>query len=385
MNNYLFDYLKEGSFAPFCLIFMNIPFFLFTILILLITPSSYATPMEADPEVSYLLKAPVIVIGKVKSFSNLKKEFLSTQTQIKVEKYDASIRILQIIKGKMPDRENILIKSLIKPVNPVTYLGRQSLEIDKVYVFFLGMNIDGKLIGINAVEFAIGVENLPKNEALPLDEKLRKTARLNIENVKENIALKWLRVLDELYDPAKDDEFLKKIATSTIMPVRGTAVAILCEHDSANDSSIYSMAMKFIKDSAGNNNLSQYRRKISKNLEKSFADHLSAKQLKNWLQGSARELNESALHIIKKSKNTAYADDIMKLMVKSKNRNIQYQSLCTISALFSKPGPGYKDFMKKPSKYVRKCQRWWFKEKINWRKKQLKKRGGKRKNILVPS
>lgn len=301
-----------------------------------------------------LLRAPTIVVGKVEALSYEGKDTLERGAPIEVEVFHVSIIVQKVLKGEDAGKA-VVLKHLLRPSNPNTYIGRQFLEVDKIYIFFLSPTIaQDEFEPINPSEFALEIDSLPKEykKGESAVQQLRGIAKANIDSARESLAERWFGFLGELYDAKEDFRFCMDRTSDPRLRIRGSALAVLCEHSPAAPL-LYSKSMKFVKETSEMEELWSWRRRISKCLPGTLGEKdLTTEKLKEWIESDVRELQEVALGIVMEKRDASLVDEIVGLMVRTRNRDIQYDCVKALSAVSDRRGPSYREFMKTPGKYV---------------------------------
>ncbi len=322
-----------------------------------------------------LIKAPCIIIGKVKKFTHKGNKVVQYRGRpVKVKVLNASIYVHSILKGKFSEKE-LIIKNLLRPKNLYNHIGCQLLVRGDVYVFFL-TNTDKKheFDPINHVEFALEIKKIPEKKTGSVKQTLRHIAKLNIDSdsyYNDLLAQRWFVYLGEQFEPGKDIDFLLDKANHPRLRIGTLALTVLGEN-SPRTPSLYSKTIKFIKDTSKN-----------KDFDNSFHYDLiqclpamcgrkgpTRKHLKEWLKidfnekiqkkrkNSAERIQDMALEIIIKRRDKAMIDDVTELMLRSKNRDIQYKCTHALSFLLTslfkkrKKYTSRPNFMKNPEHHV---------------------------------
>lgn len=338
------------------------------IVLLAASPRSLAHSIETLPRAKKLLGAPTILVGHVEALHHTGREVLRPNS-IPVNVFNASISVRYIIRGD-EHGEGIVVRRLLKAVNPFTSIDRQELRQGKYYVFFLSAGTDaGEFAPFHPGFFALDTveqAGLKQEDEAPM-EALRRIAKLSIENVARAqvgmrlaaveyttlVAMdKWFDVLAVLYDREKDLEFLLRMTEDASPYAPGNALALLCERDPEHPS-LYAKAMIYVKDTSGTGNLGSYHRSISKSLPAVVGEEkLTRDELKKWLSIEVRNLQEVALAIVKERRDRSMSDAVVRLMRRAKNRRIQYNCIRALCAMWGKRGPGYRTFVANRDQYI---------------------------------
>jgi len=327
------------------------------LILIFIKSIGYSFLLPAKPTINELLKADIIVLGKIESLTKEENDVFQVET-ISVDLFNASVKIEHVLKGKCGS--DIVLKKIYKADIPSSYIGKQLIEADKTYILFLAFNEKDKTYnGINPVEYAIELLNMPKFDVndLTLDQDLRQCALSNIENVDEKIAVRWLQVISEIYDEEIDSNYLQKKIDDPRLTVKGQVLSILCEKGPWSES-LYPTALAFLKDNSQNNHLYLYRNTISKFLPRTFKDkQVSSEILKDWLNTEIRELQEVAINTIAEKRDGSLTNEVSALMNETKDESIQYNCYKALCAIAGKENyPAWDPFFESKDKYIKEIK-----------------------------
>ena len=340
---------------------------LFTITLAVLAISATASAFECwlgpDPEageLKTLLEAPAVFVGQVEVLHHRGKEILRLAGPTQVEVLDASITIRQVIRGKNPGKA-ILVRRLLKASNPHndTVVRRQIPQARKTYLFFLSPGkADNEFDPINPTEFAFETGELPTYEAKhdSTEDTLRRLAKKNIDSAREGLAARWFGILSEVYEEKEDLQFLLDKARDPRPYIQGNALAVLCEH-SPNHPSLYTKAVRFVKNSSKVGNLFSFRRRISKCLPRVLGhDRVTKQVLLDWMSSGVPELSRVGFGIAETRRDRTMADGVVKLMLATKDRMLQYSCIRALSATWrdNRRLPAVPTFLESPDNYVRK-------------------------------
>ena len=304
-----------------------------------------------------LLPAPQIVIATVNVVSTKGKGTVKRGGEMEVELLDMTIKVQRVIKGT-PLAGSVIVEGLVRPTNQDTYLGRQVPEPGHSYVLFLQQK-EGKKVfePFVSTEFGLRVERVPDEVAGVSSAigALKLLAKANAQAREEIVAFRWLIFLGDVFVAGEDLEFCLKLTGDERLAVRGSAIAVLVEHVPTHDG-LYESAMAFLSEASakkGQLGLGRARRKISKRLLATVPETEVNGALKEWLASDIRDLQQAALTSVRKTADASLIDDVVALMQRTADRDIQYACIVALSAARSVPGPGYRTFHKDPDKYVR--------------------------------
>ncbi len=316
---------------------------------------SVASSLEGRRDTKTLGEAPAILVGRVGALHRTGDDVLWRGAPIKVEVYDASVVVEWVIRGDNPG-QRAAVKHLLRPSNTSTYIGRQVLIGERAYVFFLSPRESaGEFAPIDPGEFALEIESLPEEQGQgeSVLGHLRTIARRNIDTARESVATRWFAFLGEHYDVDEDVQFCWERTRDTRLGVRGSALAILCEH-SPGAKSLYPRAIEFLKETSQIERLWQFRRRISRQLPKVLEKGRVTRQiLKAWLASGVPELQEVALGLVMTRRDAALAGEVAELMVRTGSRQMQYDCVQALCVMEGKRGPSYQEFRKSPDRYMK--------------------------------
>lgn len=301
-----------------------------------------------------LIRAPLIVVGKIETLAPERVDILSGEAPIRVTILRSSIVVQDVLKGASPGSV-ISLGGLVKPVNPNTYLRRQLVDVDRLYVFFLFPEDAQDLFHpIDPTEFAIEIEHLPTSqpEGMSTRERLRSIAKLNIDSAGESVAERWFEFLGEQFDSALDSRFCLDRTDDPRMRIRGSALAVLCEQNPGAPS-LYPKALGFLRETSTVEDLWPWRRRISQSVAATLGEPgVTADRIREWLESDVRELQEVALRIVSETREASVSGDIVSLLIRTENRHIQYDCIKALSRIRDRIGPSYKEFMEAPNRIL---------------------------------
>jgi hypothetical protein len=305
---------------------------------------------------SELLKASLIIVGQVNSITYTNDgTLIRSGNPFAVHISVASINVLQILKGEQMEKAQI--GGIISSSNSGEDIKLQGLEPNKTYVFFLKKSTDMEFVPISPYQFAIELENLPQtiNSNSPTAKSLHNIAKDNVAATNSTIAEMWGQFLQGLYN--KDDfVFWTNRMDDDRIAIRTIAIEALAEN-APQTPGLYLEIVKLLDaDTVFYNPL--VRHHLLQLVPKmATAEEPSMVDLENWMSKSD-EFQKLALGCIQETKDERLIPDVMHLMTTSKDRDVQYYCIKTLSALsgdqhlISQP-----TFLKQPEYYIQKWQK----------------------------
>jgi len=312
-----------------------------------------------------LASAPTIVLGKIvaikhagldRLMSRVGPRFINSRgTQVDV--YQVTVSIDKVIKGAIQGRE-IVVEALLLPPEGRSY-DLQVLAADKRFVFFLTRRKGSKeWKGISPFAFALRVEEVPilgDVEKLSATEVLRLIAKANISKSDELCAADWITFLGQIYNQKEDYEFSLELMDDPRLRVRGEALALLCEHHPKTPG-LYGKTIKLVDDIERKPVYGMIRARVIDHLLNPL-DHLKPElrnhAIRTLLQKDDYWIAEATLDAIGDKQYSDLEPDVVNLMMKSKDRKVQYCCIKTLYRLKKKRHyPAMHIFLKDPESYI---------------------------------
>lgn len=319
---------------------------------------SLARPLDAAAtkiRPSELLAAPQIILGQVIDVREVRKDFVRRGTPIEVMVSEAVVKVDLTIRGHGSNTVQIL--NLLAPVNPASYFGYQILAVSKRYVFFLSpAHAAGSFEAISPYRFGLEVEQVHLQPIADSKEAIREIAVANSESTNRFIADVWVDFLEGIYDKDKDLRFWMARAQDSRLKMKGKALVVLVEN-SAEIPGLYTNVLNFLNDTASLPTQGQARNRLSELLSKLCpGGEPKAEDFRVWLSSAAKEPKKAALALIRTRIETRLVPNIVELMKRSEDWEIQYECLKTLSALKDVPLISYPEFLKRREEYIAKWQ-----------------------------
>ncbi len=310
-----------------------------------------------------LASAPTIVLGKIVAINHAGVDELTSRVDprlfsrgTEVDVYHVSVSTERIIQGAIEGREIVVEALLLPPEGRPFEL--QLLAADKRFVFFLTRRKgDKEWKGFSPFAFALRVEAVPTlgdEKKWPAAELLRLIAKANIRKADELCATDWITFLGQIYNKKEDHEFSLELMDDPRLRIRGEALALLCEHHPKTPD-LYDKAVKFVDDTEGNSAYGMIRARVIDHLLNPL-DHLKPElrnhAINNLLQEDDYWLVEAALAAIKDKQYSDLESDVVNLMMRSKDRNVQYCCIKTLYTLRNRNYPAMHIFLEAPESFI---------------------------------
>lgn len=178
-----------------------------------------------------LLKSDIIVLGRVEDVFQKSKMTLERGGRIEVVVSEADIAVLCVVKGDKIDR--IKIGDLLSPVNPDTFIDKQSLETNKVYMMFLNQKAGQEAVFSPArpTEFAFEIRSEPRDAGQgTLREQISAIASENIKTTDGVVASRWVALLQEITVSDTDISVWREVLKDSRVPIKGVALVWIAAH-----------------------------------------------------------------------------------------------------------------------------------------------------------
>jgi hypothetical protein len=306
---------------------------------------------------SKLLQASVIVVGRVDSTRDAGQTILSVGYPMEVNVAKTTINVLQVVNGE--PIKTVQITNMISSSSSVDSVKLQNLELNKTYVFFLTKLTETEFDPISPYQFALPLEISPKtiNTSNSVKESLRDFGKENVAATNNSISETWARFLRGLYDNNEDLTFWTNKINDNRIFIRAIALVTLAEN-APQTPGLYSEVVKFLDSAKTDIDIFLIQRQIFQLLPKlASRDEPSVVDLQNWIGGKSEQFKEAALECIQKTRDVRLMADVVQLMTRSKDRNVQYDCIKTLYVLTENPHLiSYPMFLKQPDDYIKEWQ-----------------------------
>ncbi len=313
-----------------------------------------------------LLSASVIVIGQIDWMTNAGNSVILDTVRghgnIPAVLLKIGVTVNQQIKGVTGTK--IQVGGFLTPADNINF-GYLSLgqipNPASIYrnVFFLSPGKDvSEYVPAFPKEFAIEIQCIPNEEANSPMEMLRSIAKANVEDTNYALAVRWAEFLSGLHD---DFSYWTNKTQDARILIRSTAYATLVQDFPqtpglrANLVKCLSNPIPSIEDSDVWMANYSFIASLSKLFEK---DPPKAFEIKSLLGSGDRNVDEMALTLVRGGNDKQMAADVVHLMTTSKNRDVQYYCIQTLSILsgdqnyISQP-----TFLQQPDLYIQEWQK----------------------------
>jgi hypothetical protein len=302
---------------------------------------------------SALLKAPIIVLGRITSLEQTGRVTVQQATPVAVSSCGAFLSDVTPIRGQV--ETTVHIGGILRAVNPWEDQGWQRLESNKTYVVFLQRgSADGLIVPISVFQFALEVERIPK--AIPEDasQSLRAIAKENILTATNRfVVIGWTDFLMSMFDPVADTAFWTSKLADPNLAMRGKALLALAEN-TPTLAGVYSNVLSFLHETATNPAPLGVRHRLAELLP-AMAE-VNSGNLKQWIGNDAREVKQTALKAIRETRDASLATGVVDEMMKTNDRELQYDCIKTLCSLNGGRLIAYPEFIKRPDAYIQEWQ-----------------------------
>lgn len=312
-----------------------------------------------------LLKAQVILEGFVDSYTNTGQAVITDTDEqrgdrkINCNTYNISITVDKVINGSI--QTNIIVGGLFAPIDiqrdGYILLRHQHPILKKRLLFFLSyIKEDNEYLPVSQNEFALEIEQYPKING-SAGEMLRAIAKANVEATNYTLAVRWARFLSGLHD-----DFLywtNKTQDSRIL-IKAAAYETLVQ-DFPQTPGLRADVIKCLSDSnppEEDTDVQIAHMQLISSISKLFDNEPpKVEEIQSLLASGDKNVNETALTLIRRKKDTSLMADVVRLMTTSKNRDVQYDCIKTLYVLTKNPHLiMYQTFLKQPDDYIKQWQ-----------------------------
>jgi len=329
----------------------------------------FAYPMIGGIQTDQLLKASVIVIGQIDGMTNTGNGVITNTMRghgdIPANVLEIGVTVDQVIKGA--SQTKIQVGGLLIPVDMDSMMGLgyaydnqiPSSSPKKHYVFFISQGKEAsEYVPAFPKEFAVEIERIPNETTNSPVEMLRAIAKANVDGSNYMLTVRWAGFLSGLRD---DFSYWTNKTQDARILIRSTAYATLVQDfpqtpglradlvkclsnpiPSVEDSDVWMANYSFIAS-------------LSKLFEK---DPPKAGEIKSLLGSGDRNVDEMALSLVRDGNDKQMVTDVVHLMTTTKNRDVQYYCIQTLSILsgnqhyISQP-----TFLEQPDYYIQEWQK----------------------------
>jgi hypothetical protein len=286
---------------------------------------------------SQLISAPIIEIGHVDSYHSSK-----TPDTNGLFSYVGQISVSEMIKGGSEKKHSLnMWLDLSSGYGP--HHGTDWAAIPhsgEECVFFLSYDKkSGEYTPISQETFAIQLEHESGEELSSPLERLRAIAATNVEATNYFVAIMWARFLRDLHDDAHNDfSYWTNKTHDARFLIRVTAYEALIQNDSKTPG-LRADVVKCLSDEAPlKNDVYLGHRELIEYLPKIFGETGPRNdEIQGLLASNDESVNEIALRFIRRKGDVSMAADVVHLMTKSKNRDVQYYCVQTLYRLAGNP------------------------------------------------
>lgn len=328
--------------------------------------NTYGYPMICGIQTDQLLNAPVIVIGQIDWMTNagigVIKDTIRGHGNVPANIIRIGVNVEQVIKGV--SQTNIQVGELLMPADFINFSYLYSDQIPNPAsklpnVFFISPSKNAsKYIPTFPKEFAIEIEHRPKKETNSPVEMLRAIAKANVDGSNYVLAVRWAGFLSGLHD---DFLYWTNKTQEARALIRSTAYSTLVQDFPqtpglrTNLVKCLSVQTPVVEDS----DVSVADYSLISSLQKFFEkDPPKAEELRSLLISGDKNVNEMALKWIRGKKNLTAMENVAHLMATSKDRDVQYECIKTLSVLVEYPHLiSYPKFMTHPDQYLEEWQK----------------------------
>lgn len=307
----------------------------------------YGYPMICGIQTDQLMSSTVIVIGQIDGMTNggnsVIKSVIRGHADIPANVFEIGLKVERVIKGS--SQTKIEVGGLLIPVN-IDSIGFSYAAENQIpnpspnihYVFFLSQgNGVPQYVPASPKEFAIEIERGSNEQASSPVEILRAIAKSNVNGANYVLAVRWAGFLSGLHD---DFSYWTNKTHDARILIRSTAYATLVQ-DFPQTPGLRADLVKCLSDPVvpdDDSDVWMADYSFISSLSK-LSEHgpLTVEEIRSLLGSGNRNVTEMVLKLIRSKKDVSMSADVVNLMTKSKNRDVQYYCVQTLYRLAGNP------------------------------------------------